>query len=393
MSCGLRVEQQVLEEELKMSSAASTETSAGSRLATLLALLESDAENVALLSDAAEVAIAERKPEIARALLERHEAIQPLSPSQINLLGLAAMQAKDFEDAAKKFRSLAEAGVDDPAVRFNLAWSLAMLKDFPGAAELLGEEVTAGLPEAAMLRVQLLHQQELLDEAASEARTLIGLHPDHEGLLAAVSVLALDIDDEALALTCASKAGDHPDAMSTLGMLALGDDRATEARDMFDRVLATSEAKPRAWVGRGLSKLLTGEAAAAPQDIDRGAEMFGDHLGSWIAAGWAHVINHDFSTARARFETALEIDPTFAETHGSLAVMDLLENDVSNAQARCETALRLDPACYSGALAKSLLAARSGNEDTARRIFELALNTPIGEGNRTIAQSLTRLGL
>lgn len=376
-----------------MSTEAPTDTPMGNRLVTLLNLLESDPENLPLLHDAAEAALADGRGSTARDLLERYAAIEPLPPSQINLAGLAAMQMGDFETAARHFRSLVVDGESDPAVVFNLAWSTAMLKDIVGATELLDESVIAALPQAAMLRVQLLHDQALFDEAVEQAKALIEIHPDHPGLMAAVSVLALDVDDEALARRCARKAGNHPDALATLGILALGEDRAAEAREMFDRALAQSDDKPRALIGRGLSKLLNGEAASAAVDLDRGAENFGDHLGSWIAAGWAHFIKKDFKTSRDRFEKALDLDPTFAEIHGSLAVLSLCEGDLASAERSCEAALRIDRNCYSGALAQSLLTARAGDAAGSQRIFDMALNMPVGESNRTIAQSLARSSL
>src|SRR5205814_1001186 len=148
--------------------------------------------------------------------------------------------------------------------------------------------------------------------------------PDDEGLAAAVSVLALDIEDLDLARTCALKATNHPDAMTTLGTLALGESKLREAEQLFERALSTNGHLPRAWIGLGLARLVEKDGRAAA-DIDRGAELFGDHIGSWIAAGWAYLIAGDLIAAQQRFERALSIDENFGETHGSLAVIDALE--------------------------------------------------------------------
>lgn len=364
-----------------------------SRLDRLMPLLDADAGNLSLLSDAAETALSERRPEMAVELLGRYADIAPLPEKEINLSGLAAMQLKDFGKAAASFEQLVEGGATDSAVRFNLAWARAMQKDFDGALNMLDEEVAHALPQAAMLKVQILHDRGEFEAAAERGREYIEIHPNYAGLMAAVSVLALDVEDAELAARCAAKAGDHPDALATLGTLALGEERATEALSMFDRALDRNQQVPRAWVGRGLAKLLSGEANTAPADIDRGAEMFGDHLGSWIAAGWAHFVNRDLAESRARFETALDIDPNFAETHGSLAVLDILEGRPEQAKQRTEIALRLDRQCYSAALARALLAAGAGDQASARRIFDLAVNTPVDGQGRTIAQALAKLGM
>src|SRR5204863_857679 len=109
----------------------------------------------------------------------------------------------------------------DAALRFNLAWSRAMLKNATGALDLLDNATTEALPQAAMLQVQLLHDQGAFEEAETSARKHIARHPRHAGLMAAVSVLAIDIEDTSLALDCAWRAGDHPDALASLGTLAL----------------------------------------------------------------------------------------------------------------------------------------------------------------------------
>ncbi|WP_034158864.1 tetratricopeptide repeat protein [Sphingomonas sp. ERG5] len=370
-----------------------TGTKRPDRLAILLPLLESDPGNLALLADAAEAALDLREAGIAGDLLDRYAAISPLPSREANLAGLAALQMRQFDRAAEIFATLFAGGAKDNALRFNLAWAQANLKNFEQALEVLDDDSARELPQAAMLRVQLLHQLADFDGAGDAARDYILRHPDHRGLMAAVSVLALDIDDEALAEACAARAGEHPDALTTMGTLALGHERATEAVDLFDQALAANPDLPRAWVGLGLAKMLTGETASAAADIDRGANLFGDHLGSWIAAGWAHFVAGDTATSRARFDAAMALDPNFAETHGSLAVLDLLGGDIAEATRRSDIALRLDRKCYSAALAKSLIAASGGDHATAQRIFDHAARTPIGDSGRTIGQALAKMGL
>ena len=363
------------------------------RLSTLLGFLEADPTNQELLADAAEAAVDARDFETAAGLIERAAHLAPLTPRQTNLGGLAALQAKDFDRAADLFAELFASGVDDPGLRFNMAWARANRREFEAALADLDDTTARELPQAAMLRVQLFHQLGDVEAAIECAREYRDLHPDHEALMAAISVVAIDAEDEALAADAAARGGNHPDALATRGTLALGAQRATEAEAIFASALDRNSETPRAWIGLGLAKLLTGKPGEAPADIDRGAEMFGDHLGSWVAAGWAHFLAGDRAAARARFETALALDPTFAESQGSLAVVDLLEGKVDEAERRSEVALRLDRHSYSAALARALLAAGAGRPEEARRIFDVALSTPIDESGRTIAQALATMGL
>lgn len=364
---------------------------APSRFERLSGYLEHDPGNLALLADAADAAFAEDRFDEAEAMLARHEAIAPLDLREQHLSGLVAMRQLDWARAAERFEALVAEGADAPGVRFNLAWSLAMAKRFEEALPLLDEATSAEIPQAAELEVGLLHQLGEMERAEERARALILIHPDHRGLNAAVSTLAIDIEDVELAKAAAARAGDHPDALVTLGTLVLGEDEPDAAAELFDAALARNPNSPRALIGRGLARLLTGDQAEAAREIDRGAELFGDHLGSWIAAGWAHVVAGDREAGRARFEKAVELDENFGEAQGSLAVIELLEGHVEEARHRTEVALRLDRQGFAAALASMLLAAAEGDTERAERIFEIALKTPIGEG-RTLAQSLAKIG-
>jgi Tfp pilus assembly protein PilF len=74
-------------------------------------------------------------------------------------------------------------------------------------------------------------------------------------------------------------------------------------------------------------------------------------------------------------------------------VLDLMAGDPEGAREKSEIALRLDRQCYSAALARSLLAAGQGDQETARRIYEKAIETPVDASGRTIAQALAKLGM
>lgn len=358
----------------------------------LLGYLEHDRGNHALLVDAAEAAIDAGHFDAARDLLDRAAAAAAPGPRERNLAGLAAMRAERFADAAEIFAELFDNGADNPAIRFNLAWSRAVTGDAAGALAVLDEATSEALPQAAALDVQLRHAAGEFDEAYARGKRHLDRYPDARALCAAMSVLALDMNDPELAAICAAKAPSHPDALTTLGTLALDGSDAAHAEALFNEALARNPKAPRAWVGRGLAELLAGQTDKAPADIDRGAELFGNHLGSWIAAGWAHFVNGDAATSRQRFEHALALDPTFAETHGSLAVLDLLSGDIAAARERAKVATRLDRQSYSAALAQAMLSAGDGDAEKSRAIIERALHTPLDGTGRTLAQALARMG-
>ncbi len=374
-------------------SSSSDAPQANGRLATLLVLLKHDPNNLSLLSDAAEAALQQNEPSVARDLIDRYAAQAELTPRERNLRGLALLQSGAFEEAAQVFGDLMSEGADDAGLRFNRAWCLAKLRQPESALELLRDDDVLALPQAAMLRVHALHDLGRVDEALSEAKRLVAVHPHHRGLLAAASVVGVDAEDLDFAGECARAAPGNPDALTTLGTIALAEDRSADAAALFGQALEKDPDSPRAIIGAGLGKMIGGQYPQAASDIERGATIFGDHIGSWVAAGWAYIFSSDLAAARRCFDTALAIDHNFGETHGSLAVLDLIEGRVEEARREAQTARRLNAQSFSAALAQAMLLSSGGRADQARAILDRALHTPLDASGRTIAQSLARHGL
>ena len=361
------------------------------QLERLIGYLEVDPENRALLRDCAQAALDANEAAMANDMFGKLKTLDDLSPADLNMSAIAAMRAGEPERAAETFSGLLEQQPDDPGLRFNLAWARALAKDFAGAQDLLTPDVVASLPQAAQLDITLLHNAGEFEQAAKRAKQSMAQHPDYPPLLAAVSVLAIDVDDEALARSCAQKAGDHPDALATLATLTLGDQEPGKARALFERSLAMNASSPRAWIGLGLTDLAEGKPAEAVGKLDKGAEMFGAHLGSWIAAGWAYLMAGDLETARKRFEHSVSLDGNFAEAQGSLAVAEMLNGDEEAARQRTEVALRLDRQCFSAAFASVIMQAASGNSEKAAKILETAMRQPIDAQGRTIGDAIARM--
>jgi Flp pilus assembly protein TadD len=365
-------------------------TSDTSRLSRLQGYLAADPENRTLLVDTCQEAINSGAHDLAESLIQRLDALAPSNADALHLAGLSAMYRRDFGQAADRFARLMPLA-DTPAVRFNLAWSLAMQGDKPQALALLDGQTVEAVPAAAMLHMQLLHEAGEFDAAMTAGKAAMHRFPDDAGLLAALATLALDLEDMDMARQCADKAGHHPEALAAHGVIALADGDPVQAIQAFDHALAIRAFNPRAWVGKGLASLTQRDPAAAADAIDRGAEQFSDHIGSWIAAGWAHYLAGDSDRAALRFERALAIDPAFAETQGSLAVIAATRGDLDTARRLVTTALRLDRQCFSAAFAQILLA--GGNSDKAQALLRQALDTPINDQGLTVASYMTRLAL
>jgi len=364
-----------------------------SRLARYLTFLEHDPANPALLADATEAAVDARRPDQALDLLDRLAEAHVVLPAHTNLRGMALLQKGDVAGAADMFSALLAAGHDDPGLRFNLAWSKAVLNEHASALELLDDATLAISPKAPPLRIQALHHLGRLDEALAEGERLLVLFPDNTALAGALSVVATDAGDMPRAAAFAAHGGNSSDALTTLGLIALSGEEPDKAIALFDRALGERSDHPRAWLGRGLVRLRQGEVAAATHDLETAATQFGAHIGSWLAAGWGWFTQGNMLAARRCFETALALDENFAESHGSLAVLDLAAGKIEQARRQTSVALRLNRQCFSGALAKSLLAEHDNNPLLAQKIRERAMAVPIGPNGQTIAEAITTMRL
>jgi tetratricopeptide (TPR) repeat protein len=372
-------------------SGGTSEASAGqSRLSRLLSFLDQDPANRQLIADAAEAAFDEGEAQTALRLLERYSAEAPLPPALVNLRGLAAMRAGRLDDAAEAFESLADVG--GPQVRFNLAWVRTLAGEHEAALSLLDEEAIDAAPRAAALKVRALHHLGRLEEALAVGQGLAERFPEDRELMGALASIAIDSEEAELAAYYAAQAGDSDEALAARGVLSLDEDRLEESLGLFSQALRSNPDNARANIGLGAGLMAGGDPAAALPYLERGAEIFRDHPGSWIAAGWAHFLAGDHAASRERFERALACDENFAESHGALAVVDLAEGKGESARRRTEIALRLDRNCFSAALARTMMLEAEGKGAAAEAIRKAALSTPVGPGGKTIAAAMAAFG-
>ena len=362
-----------------------------SRLRSLLDFLEQDQSNLGLITEAAAAALDAGELAAVARLIERYEHLAPLTPAMQGLRGEALLSGGDPSTAAAVFEALFLEAPEDPAVGFNLAWSRGLTGDYAGALKSLPHAVAAGVPGAAALQVRALHHLGQVDEALARGQALAEQRPTDQDLAAAVSQVAIDAEQLDLARHFGERAGSRPDGLASLGAICLTDNKVEEALAYYGQALKGDPNNARALLGQGLGLLTRGQEPLAAERLTQAAEIFGDHPGAWISAGWARYILGDHTASRAAFEHALAADDTFAESHGGLAVLDVVEGQYDSARRRTEVALRLDRACFSATLARTMLLEHDGEPEKAARIRQIALNTPIAPDGQTIASALVAL--
>ena len=97
------------------------------------------------------------------------------------------------------------------------------------------------------------------------------------------------------------------------------------------------------------------------------------------ATGLFREVGYDAARIEDIAERALTIDRNFAETHGGLAVIAVLEGDGAAAAACIKRALRLQPGCLSARYAEVLALGRAGKHEAAQAAFEALMSTRIAD--------------
>lgn len=359
------------------------------RLVRLLDYLQADPFNRKLLADAASEAFDSQCFAQCDELLQRYEALGALPPALLNLKGLSAMSQGEFDTALATFDLLSSYGLN-PVTQYNTAYAAAMTGRFDQAVERLDEKVLADVQQAAALKIRSLHHLGRLEEAIELASQHASDPHNSAEICGLLATALLDAGDIEGARHYAAQSQDTSDGLTVRGLLSLDETRNEDALALFEQALKAQPDNRRAHLGMGLALLAQGNFSGASKQIDVAAQAYGKHAGSWIAAGWAHLLGGDLTQARARFDEGARVDRGFAEAPGGIAVVDVMEGKLVDAKRHAATALRLDRACLSAALAQSLLSSAAGDQASADAIRNAALQRPLTENGKTIAQALAQ---
>lgn len=203
-----------------------------------------------------------------------------------------------------------------------------------------------------------------------------------------VSLIALDASNLELAQRWANLALENggPDdrqleAVVTQSSLALAARDAKRAKQLANEALQISPNAGRAWSARAFAELLAGAFPDAIASFARALQTMPAHIGTWHGQGWTQVLQKNLDAAQISFETALEMDRNFAESHGGLAVVLALKGQAEPAKKHIELAIRLDGDNLSGRYAQAILSGEARDAASLQRIAKRLLGSraaPLG---------------
>lgn len=376
-----------------------TDAATQERLTRLLGYHAQDPQNTTLLTDIAAMQLALGQFAEARRSAQQIIAIDAERPEGHALFGLAAAAEQDNAAAAESLGRALQLGDESPAVLYYHAHTLSMLSRFAEARDSAerAAQFVEQYPFAPALYVRVLHYLGELEAAIAYGESLQAqgiVAPRINGML---STLYIDIEDFEKARDSSRAAigenADDPDALTTAGLLALGDLDAELAIADFHRVLRAQPQNGRALLGIGLSQLLAGDMVAATETIEqtlRDTNMRG-HLGSWQTLAWCQILRRDLDSAERAIREALELDHSFADNHGTLAVIQMLRGEIDAANVSIKRATGLDADNLPGKLAESLVQSSLGNAVQAQNLFDQVLVAATLPDGRTVQQAIAEM--
>ena len=349
------------------------------RFESLSGLLSRDPGNAQLRRDCLQAAIASASwipaEELARSILNT-------SADDIETrfeLATALMGRREFAAAAQELRIILTRRPDIAAAQLNLAMCCYADHGYNEALDLLEARYATGdcTPTVIRMLVSTLHHLNQIEHAVD-----IASHNEAaaraDGPTAGVcALLFLDVDRSAQAARYAAWAlaanPDSIDGLTVRATLQAADLDVPQATAHYRRVLELAPQNARAWIGLGTLSLLQQDFSSARTQLETGLLHMPGHLGSWVVLGWTHLLAGDLPVAQQTFQKALELDRTFAETHGALAAVAALERRTTEAQRGIEVALKLDPNCLSAQFATAVLSGAAGNPVAARQLIMTTL--------------------
>jgi len=327
-----------------------------------LGYLKSDPGNVDLVSQVADLQYQLGDFDDARQLLQQTLAKGAQHPGLMYRLSNIAIATGHPDEAIEILRGLQSQGVDNASIQYNLAYAYMFEKDYEQARQQLERIIAANdttVPTTPVLLGRCYHHLGELEKAIELGRQYIDQHPQDQEALGVFALAAFDEGNNEDAKRWAQQAVEINDAnleaRVALGSLKLAEQEYEAAGKDFQAALKGNPQSGRAWSGQGLVDMLSLDMDTAIASLQKAVQYMPNHIGTWHALAWCQIMKNDLAGAKQSFDKSMDIDHSFNETHGGLAVVAYLQGDKQTAKTEARKAVLLDSQSFSGRFAESLL--------------------------------------
>ncbi len=240
-----------------------------------------------------------------------------------------------------------------------------------------------------MLKAQILHHQEKLDDAITLLEQLILEHKSSADIAGLLALLHVD-NNNPIKADLFSKKALALNPSNYEGRLVQMLLRASLNDATLDEINALIEINPqdaRLWFALGNTQMRHMNLTAAEQAFSKTTDIFPNFYESWIGSGWCHLLQNNISKAEMAYLQAVKIDVDAADGWGGLALIDALQNNMAEAKEKLQKAELLDPQSFLVAVTRIIVANQSKPEEAGRQ-FNLAFPSVAAKINQVLAQAM-----
>jgi len=368
--------------------------------AAVQAILQREPTSIDALLLMADIELADRRPEAARALYEK---VAELSPRDVETRGKLVALTVDQNDLAlarKWLDELRKLAPSAPGTHYLVAVVDTRENKLEPARQSVQEALRLApdyLP-AVSLAAGLNLSLNALEQAERHSRTLIERAPDNPVgyRLLGATYLRMNAPDRALEAVrpALGRTPADPLLLSIAGEASLKMNEPQAAAGYFARASKLEPENPRTLTGLALSHLASGQGARGIGELEQAVELDSANIQADVALVMARMRERqydkaleavarmeqkapksptppnlrgavlsargDIAGARAAFEKALQIDPAFFPAAANLAAFDLRDNRPGDARQRYQSVLAKDPKNSQAAVAIAMLTVRTG---------------------------------
>ncbi|WP_440994251.1 tetratricopeptide repeat protein [Cysteiniphilum litorale] len=343
--------------------------------------LNQDPDNVALIMDLVPIYLEHNHLIQARQLLDKLATLA-LSFNETYQLAVWHLQMGEFPRAIELLASLYAHDQSDKNISFTLSFCYFQIAQYSDALKTFDEGGLDTSPERQhiILKARILHALGEIKNALSILEQNKETAQDDAEFCGIYALLYADFNQLPRALIWTKKAlAINPvqqEALLVENYLTLHEQDAQKAYQQAKALIELNSKNARAWINFATAYMLLGDLVKAYQACDQAVSLFPEFIGIWQLKAWCELMQGMLINAKQSFTKAYDLDHNFAESHGGLAIIAVLEADIDLANSYIATAKKLNPHNISGNYAEALLLQAQDPVKAQQKINEIKKHIP-----------------